>query len=346
MAMRWRRIDELGRSRPSLSTRFKAVIKVEVLAPTSASLASAALTIEVLEAANDLELARGRPTPFAIATVGASASRLRPTGRDLHEPASEGTPPDLVIVPDIRVEAEGALAPALGEGEFAWAKARLSQVRDAGGQVAASSGGVVLLAAAGLLEYRRATTARRLALGFQLAFPKVRLEVGAGVIADSGMITAGPPMAHLDLMLSLIARHVSMDLAERCVQEVFLEDRPLHARVMAASFLAQADQRVAMAERWALGRLEQRISITEFASAAGLAPRTFARRVHKATGLSPVGFLQRLRVQQALSLIRTSRLSIDEIAHQVGYSDPSTLRRLLRREGASSVRLARSAKAA
>lgn len=322
------------------------MIQVEVLAPASASLASAALTIEVLEAANDLELATGRPAPFAISAVGAAAFRWRPISAAPVEGRRVWSQADITVVPDLRVREGDALDPVLGPAELAWAQDRLRRVSEAGGQLAASSGGVVLLAAAGLLEGRRATTAKRLATGFRKTFPGVRLEVGAGVVADGSVTTAGPPMAHLDLMLSLIARHASLDLAERCVREVFFEDRPLHARVMASSFLAQADRRVAMAERWAMGRLEQQISIPDFAAAAGLTPRTFARRVRKVTGLSPVGFLQRLRVQQALNLMRTSGLSVDEIAHQVGYSDPSTLRRLLRREGAPGARDARSARAA
>jgi transcriptional regulator GlxA family with amidase domain len=48
--------------------------------------------------------------------------------------------------------------------------------------------------------------------------------------------------------------------------------------------------------------------------------------------MSPVAFLQRLRVEQATELLETTRLAVEEIARRVGYAEPTTLRRLLRRE--------------
>ncbi|MEO7455329.1 MAG: helix-turn-helix domain-containing protein, partial [Gemmatimonadaceae bacterium] len=58
----------------------------------------------------------------------------------------------------------------------------------------------------------------------------------------------------------------------------------------------------------------------------------FARRVARATGMSPVQFLQRVRVERAVELLETTTLSVEEIARRVGYAEPTTLRRLLRRE--------------
>ncbi|WP_309117020.1 helix-turn-helix domain-containing protein [Saccharothrix sp.] len=93
-----------------------------------------------------------------------------------------------------------------------------------------------------------------------------------------------------------------------------------------------------MAERWARARLAEDVSVGDVAAAAGMSTRTFARRVERATGLSPVRFLQRLRVETALDLLATTRLPVDEIARRVGYIDPTTLRRVLRRETGRSPR--------
>ncbi|WP_347338627.1 helix-turn-helix domain-containing protein [Bradyrhizobium zhanjiangense] len=75
-----------------------------------------------------------------------------------------------------------------------------------------------------------------------------------------------------------------------------------------------------------------------------LGARTFARRCERAAGLSPVRFVQRLRVDKAMELLETTRLSLDDIAEKVGYADPSTLRKLLHREKTPGARASRAAR--
>jgi transcriptional regulator GlxA family with amidase domain len=72
-------------------------------------------------------------------------------------------------------------------------------------------------------------------------------------------------------------------------------------------------------------------AIQELAEAVALAPRTFARRVAATCGVSPIQFVQQIRLETALFLLETTRLSVEQIARQVGYAEPSTLRRLIRR---------------
>ena len=106
--------------------------------------------------------------------------------------------------------------------------------------------------------------------------------------------------------------------------------------------LVAADEPVRRAQAWARDRLEAGLTVDDLAAAAGLAPRTFSRRIERVTGLSPVRFLQRLRVERAVELIETTRLPFEEIARQVGYAEPSTLRRLLRKDGGVGPRELRS----
>jgi transcriptional regulator GlxA family with amidase domain len=101
---------------------------------------------------------------------------------------------------------------------------------------------------------------------------------------------------------------------------------------LAERCLAGAVERVARSVSWARAHLSEEVTAGDLADAAGLAPRTFARRLAKATGLSPIRFLQRLRIEAARELIETTRLAIDEVAHRVGYADPSALRRVMARE--------------
>ena len=100
---------------------------------------------------------------------------------------------------------------------------------------------------------------------------------------------------------------------------------------MAVGLLAASNESVARAAAWARQRLGERIGVNDLAAAVGQTARTFSRRVTSATGLSPVQFLQQLRVERAVELIETTTLPLEEVAFRVGYSDPSTLRALIRR---------------
>lgn len=317
------------------------MILVEILVLDGASLSSVAITFELLETANRLRGMAGRPPPFAVRLTGSGAqayAALVPARDDLADRRA-----DLIITPGLALTTEAAIKEGLGRPDAEIARTRLKAAFDAGAAVAASCSGVFLLASAGLLDGRRATTTWWLAPVFARLFPKVELDAEAMLVADARVTTAGAAMAQLDLVLSLIARHADAALADQCARYMLLEQRASQARYMAITFLTGADAQVARAERWARERLDQTFTIDALASAAGLTPRTLARRVVRATGLSPVRLVQRLRVERAVELLETTRLSFEEIARQVGYAEPSTLRRLLRREGAGGARTIRRA---
>lgn len=313
---------------------------IDVIALKGASASSLSLTVEVLETANQLRRDAGEAPAFEIAISG-SGARAAGDFLGLDYPDRHDRPPELMVAPSMRPEATSVIR--FSQDDALEAGERLARGVAGGAQLASSSSGVFLLAASGVLDGRRATTAWWLATAFREAFPHVSLQPDAGMVVDGAVATAGAPLAQLDLMLSLVARHGGADLAERCSRRLLTSDRPSSARFMAQGFLAAADDRVAAAERWALQRLEESFAVDDLADAAGLTARTFARRLNRATGLSPVRFVQQLRVRRAVDLLKTTRLPFDEIARRVGYSEPSTLRRLFRREGAAGAREIRGA---
>ncbi len=318
------------------------MVVIEVLVLKGASPSSVAITCELLQTANRLRAAAGRPPAFAVRLWGSGARAARVMFGRAFETAQPG-PAGVVVVPGLALTDESAMMEGLARKDMAPARQRLVEAFRDGAEIAGSCSAVFLAASAGLLDGRRATTSWWLTPLFRRMFPAVRLETDAMVVTDGRITTAGAAMAQMDLMLSVIARHGDAALAERCARYMLLEARASQARYMAISFLSAADERISRTERWLKARLDESIPVGAMAAAAGLAPRTFARRLERITGLSPVRFLQRLRVERAIELLETTRLSFDEIATCVGYAEPSTLRRLLRRNGAPGAREIRSA---
>jgi transcriptional regulator GlxA family with amidase domain len=72
------------------------------------------------------------------------------------------------------------------------------------------------------------------------------------------------------------------------------------------------------------------ITISGLASVVSVSERTLVRRFASAVGQSPLEYLQSIRLQAARALLETGNMSVQEIAHQVGYQDASSFGRLFR----------------
>jgi len=235
-------------------------------------------------------------------------------------------------VPGINAESGSELMRRLQSPPVQRAVRLVRNARAAGATLAASCGGTFVLADAGLLNGRRATTTWWLASDFRKRFPEVELVTEQIVVADWPVATAGAAMAQMDLMLAVVARFGGSKLSGMCAQYLLLDHRKSQAPYMAVTFLAGQDQQIARAESWIRKNIDRKITIGQLAAAAGMTPRTFARRLKAVCDLSPVRFAQRIRSEVARTLFETTSFSVDEISRRVGYAEPSTLRRLLRRD--------------
>ena len=286
---------------------------------------SLAITLDALQTANTLRERAGRRAAFDVHTLKVNRATIQmfKTG-------------DIVIVPGLGTTTEAELTARLASPAVRCAGRLVGQARAAGAIVAASCASTFILAEAGLLNGRRATTTWWLAPVFRKRYPEVELVTEQIVVADWPIATAGAAMAQMDLMLAVIAKFASSRISEACARYLLLDHRSSQAPYMAITFLAGQDDRIARAESWLRKNIEREITMDDVAAAAGLTPRTFARRLKAVCDVSPVRFAQRIRGEVAIMLLETTNLSVDEISRRVGYAEPSTLRRLLRRDSSNS----------
>lgn len=304
------------------------MLPTTILALDTALASSVTITIDVLAMANHVCRAAGRPPAFDVQLMGTGAPLFRPF---LAFAEATHRAPSLLIVPAQGLSKADCFRTRLAQADAHAARDLICAAAGAGAHVASSCTGTLLVASTGLLDRRHATTAWWLAPVFKDLYPAVRLDTTELVSSDGSFTTAGAAMAQMDLMVGLVARYAGAGIAEGCARRMVLDERRSQVPYMAVGLLAASSESVARAAAWARSRLGERIGVNDIATAIGQSPRTFARRVTAATGLSPIQFLQRLRVEQAIELIETTTLPFEEIAYRVGYSDPSTLRALVRR---------------
>jgi len=289
---------------------------------------SAAITHDVMATANQISGAAKRALPFDVTTVRCGPSRNSGKLRGA----------DLIIVPGLGTASTEELDAKLKSPACRRLCAMLVEAFEAGAMLAAPCASTFLLADTGLLNGRRATTTWWLAPLFRRRYPEVELVTDRIVVADWPIATAGAAMAQMDLMLAIVSRFAGPSLAKACANYLLLDERHSQAPFMAIAYLAKQDSRIAKAEKWVRDNIARDFTVDELAEAVALAPRTFARRVAGTCGISPIQFVQRIRIETARYLLETTRLSIEEIARQVGYAEPSTLRRLIRRDTKHSPR--------
>ena len=112
---------------------------------------------------------------------------------------------------------------------------------------------------------------------------------------------------------------------------------PLHQM---ADHLAHDDPMVTQFEAWTRTHLRE-FTMADAARAVGASQRTLQRHVQRVLGRTPIDYVRDIRVQHAIHRLRTSEDTLDEIADEVGYSDATTLRTVLRQKTGRGIRALR-----
>jgi transcriptional regulator GlxA family with amidase domain len=197
--------------------------------------------------------------------------------------------------------------------------------------VAASCYGTFVLAECGRLDGQAATTTWWLAEAFRHRYPRIEVDADQALVDAGAAITAGAMTAHADLSLHVLRRLYGAPLARR-VGSIMLVDG---ARGSQRPFMSLqqdfADPLVDTAAHWMARQSARRFSTQDLAAALHVSYRTLHRRFSEAAGMPPLAYLQALRVEHAKELLESTRLSLEQILEQIGYSDAAAFRRLFMR---------------
>lgn len=310
------------------------MIKVSVVAMQGVLDSSLGISLDLLQAADNLARAKGQPG-FTIERVATSDSGSVRTSCGLRiselVPLRRATPPDVVLLPGSNVNVPEKLEAWLASAEVAAVQNWLRDAEPQARLMAAGCVGSFVMAGAGLLEGNRATTTWWLARQFQQRYPNVCLDMHRMVVDADKFITAGAALAQADLTLHLVERLCGPTVAGLCSSYMLVDERLSQAHYAIVGHLSRQHPDVLRAEKWIRSNLARPFGIPELAQAVNLTPRTLARRFVEATGSTPYDFIQRLRIERATCLLRTTKLPLQHIAERVGYQDTGVLRRVFKR---------------
>lgn len=241
---------------------------------------------------------------------------------------------DIIIVPSMMVAEEGWTS-----GRYEKVVAWLRRMHAAGAELCSTCSGIFLLAETGLWREREATVHWAFAPAFAQAHPDVELRVRDALVVSGErgeLISSGASTAWYDLILFLVARHVSPTAAQSLARFLLVQ---WHADGQApyvgfSPSTRHGDAHVAELQRWIEDNYAAAGAVEALVRESGMPERTLKRRFTKATGLAPIAYVQRLRIEEAKRRLERTDLSIDEISWAVGYEEPAFFRRLFKRHTA------------
>ena len=314
-----------------------------ILVVAGAYASSVALTLDILTAAAAMAPRVGATAPrWRVCSFAQTPIRLsndlfidvKPLGdRAKAIPRARGEEADhsIWVVPGLASNSAEAVLARVSQSDARLAITAMQAHAGAGGTIAASCSAVFLLQAAGLLKDKKVTTTWWLAGHLQNIEPRCVVDANRLVIADGNIWTAGAALAQTDLMLQLLRSRFGAELADTVSRVLLIDARQAQAPFVIPALLTNGDDLIAQLSLHIEAAMPRAISVADLAAKLYISQRTLARRVKAVTGQNPSALIQLVRLKHAKKLLESSRMSVDQVAENVGYRDATALRRLMRK---------------
>ena len=244
---------------------------------------------------------------------------------------TEATGADIVVVCDMYRPIDSP-----PHGAFPEAVEWLRAMHARGAQVCSVCSGALMLAEAGLLDKREAASHWAYAPMFRQHYPQVKLRKGLALCLGDEIgriVTTGAVTAWQDLALYLIARHLGPEQAVRTAK-VYLFTQHADGQLPYAVTTPQLqveDALIRDSQVWIAANYAESNPVRRMIERSGLSGRGFTRRFRAVMGMAPIAYVQIVRVEEAKQLLETGRLTVEEVAHAVGYADTASFGQLFRR---------------
>ncbi len=168
----------------------------------------------------------------------------------------------------------------------------------------------------------------------------VMVTVSSDVLDEFGLQDAGairPVVGDIDPLLLTMAMNVgALDGADTLYRQTM--QRAMAAQIVQtlrpqSPVSAQIeDRRLQRVIDYIEAHLDQNLGLEDLAGIAAMSPTHFAKAFKAATGKSPLQYVIGERLTRASVLLRTSRLTVAQIAYRVGYNDISRFGRHFKRQ--------------
>lgn len=298
---------------------------ISILVPEGALLGNVEGPRQLFSCVNDFLATQSRDPIFKVELVGISPDTNLNRGLYSVRPdrlIGDLDRTDLVIVPAV----DGDLRQAVERNKeyIPWI---VKQYKN-GAEVASLCVGAFLLASTGLLNGRKCATHWMFADEFRSMYPDVKLVVEKIITDENGLYSSGGAFSYLNLILYLIEKYASRDLAIACAKvfQIDIDRNSQSPFIIFKGQKAHEDETVLKAQEFIEKNFQEKITVDQLASMLALGRRNLERRFKKATSNTVVEYIQRVKIEAAKMRLETSRENVNEVMYKVGYTDTKAFR--------------------
>jgi transcriptional regulator GlxA family with amidase domain len=200
--------------------------------------------------------------------------------------------------------------------------------------IASVCSGAFLLASAGILDGKRATTHWRACAQLAEMFPQVTVDKASIFVRDGKVWTSAGVTTGIDMALAIVERDLGRAAVDALAAELVLYvRRPGFQAQFSTTLVTQASgsRELSAALEWLRSHLD-RADIELFAKRTGMSLRTLHRRCLEQFGTTPAKLIAKLRIEEARTLLSTTRLSGKVLAERCGFGNTARMTRAFHRE--------------
>ena len=192
--------------------------------------------------------------------------------------------------------------------------------------------GSFLLAKAGLLNGYLSCISWFHRDEFIADYPKCRFTSNQMFVIDRDRMTCAGGTSVVHLAAYIIEKHISRSMAVKALR-VMLENQPLPSTTLQPEKVLTKSSRDPMVHK-AMLVIEQFLQyqgpVTDSLNSLGIGRRQLERKFSKDIGISPAQYRLLLRLQRAVTLLRSSNISITDVALESGFKDSSQFSRFIK----------------
>lgn len=303
---------------------------VSILVPKGALLGNVEGPRQLFSCVNDFYASMGKPPLLKVQLVSLTNETQLNNGMYTIRPDAlikDVKKTDLIIIP----AADGNLQQVIEDNKefFPWIAAQYK----AGAEVASLCIGAFLLASTGLLDGRKCATHWMFANEFRKMFPEVTLVVDKIITDERGIYSSGGAFSYLNLLLYLIEKYASRDIALSCAKmfQIDIDRTSQSPFIIFKGQKEHEDEPIKKAQEFIENNFQDKITVDQLASMLAVGRRNLERRFKKATSNTVAEYIQRVKIEVAKMSLESSRENVNEVMYKVGYTDTKAFRTIFKK---------------